>query len=148
METTNFDLEISLLELEASFGKLIYSLNKYPTLNLSFPFKKIIKVIYITKQNLVDNNKSIDIRDVKELENDYQNLKNKVYDNQKSVVRMGNNLACDLFLVQPLILKVLNLLKNVEIDKTYLDYYEILSKYVYMAARYVNQSLGIDEVNY
>ena len=103
METTNFDLEISLLELEASFGKLIYSLNKYPTLNLSFPFKKIIKVIYITKQNLVDNNKSIDIRDVKELENDYQNLKNKVYDNQKSVVRMGNNLACDMFLVQPLI---------------------------------------------
>ncbi len=142
------NLMIELKSLEASFGKLIYMLTKYPTLNLTFSFQKIIKNIFLTQKHLQTNEITLDLRQVKELENEYLYLKKKVFDNQKNIVRMGNNLACELFLVQPLILKVLNLLKNVEKNETYVEYYTILSEYVFIAGRYVNQSLGIDEINY
>lgn len=142
------ELGLDLQLLEASFGKVIALLAKYPILNLSLSFNNVFKKIFLTQLYVEKQEQTIDARDVQALEDNLNWITKKVTIKQGRVAYGGSTLACEIYLLNPLILKVLNQLKLMNANEDYLQYYELLSKYILLCGQYVNQSFMVDETIY
>lgn len=130
--------------LEASIGKLIAMLSKYPTLNLTLNYHQILKQIVLI-QIQPD---SFDIRILIQMRDEKDQLEKKVLKKEGYHIRCGHSLACEFYLISPLILKVVDLLKENHFVEEGIEYLITLNTYVLLCGQYVNQSFLVDELIY
>ena len=138
------DLIYQLQYLEASIGKLIAMLSKYPTLNLTLNYHQILKQIVLI-QIQPD---SFDIRNLIQMRDEKDQLEKKVLKKEGYHIRCGHSLACEFYLISPLILKVVDLLKENHFVEEGIEYLTTLNTYVLLCGQYVNQSFLVDELIY
>ena len=103
------DLIYQLQYLEASIGKLIAMLSKYPTLNLTLNYHQILKQIVLI-QIQPD---SFDIRNLIQMRDEKDQLEKKVLKKEGYHIRCGHSLACEFYLISPLIFILYFVLTNV-----------------------------------
>lgn len=148
MNEQNQDLIYDLQYLEASLGKIIALLAKYSILNLSVSLHFIMKILVQFQFSIKQQSFQFDIRDVKKMQEFKEKLSSKVKSKDGYVALCGHSLACEFYLLHPLILKVLQKFNNSQFENEYLQFLLELDDYVLLCGQYINQSFLVDEIIY
>lgn len=143
-------IENTFDKVEIALGKLLTLCGKYPTLNLQINIQQFMIDILSIKDNFLDVSTKFDIRNVKRLKEQYQNLQTKVVQIEKKVLKTGHTLACQSYDIYNKIDELKIILTEDERKYAYkeesLEYLNILSAYFLLCGQYINEAFGIQSI--